>query len=281
MKRIIRLTESDIAKIVKKKIDALKPVVDDITDKYGDRRFKQIEGGQFKPSKKFKKQIQSMLKPGIKESSNEYLAKLNIADEPSHDFESDDYNKQLVQNSLNLLRFRQADIIKQYYGIGCESKSVAELAEVYGVSTSRIQQLIHDGITKLKRHATIGDDAKVSLKKDYLLLWSFRNIQPNIKDSLGDQFDESERQAFLYYLNNGNYDEYLKPINEKAKTYAKYKERELYYDYNNEGQSIEFFDFIDQVLECTNNKLMKESIIHRTIKHYINECSYRNKRFNY
>lgn len=212
----------------------------------------------------------------IREASNYYLANLDIADEPSHDFESDDYNKQLVQNSLTLLRFRQADIIKQYYGIGCESKSVDELAEKYNLSTARIQQLIHDGITKLKRHATIGDDAKVSLKKDYLLLWSFRSIQPKMKVRLGDQFDESERQAFLYYLNNGNYDEYLKPINEKAKTYVKYKERELYYDYNNEGQSIEFFDFIDQVLEYTNNKLMKESIIHRTIKHYINECSYRN-----
>lgn len=58
---------------------------------------------------------------------------------------------------LGTLREREALVLRRYYGLGgCAAMTQAEIAEALGISHQRVQQLLVQGLNRLKEPARLG-----------------------------------------------------------------------------------------------------------------------------
>ena len=59
-------------------------------------------------------------------------------------------NQEIINEALNTLSIREADILRKKFGIGCKPKNMDQLCEEYGLSSSRIAQIQERAIQKLR-----------------------------------------------------------------------------------------------------------------------------------
>jgi RNA polymerase primary sigma factor len=77
----------------------------------------------------------------------------NMATSSLNEYENDienDYTKEIVADLLNTLNERERTIIKSLFGIGCEEKSMEDIAKEMGYTKERIRQLKVDICNKLQ-----------------------------------------------------------------------------------------------------------------------------------
>ena len=84
------------------------------------------------------------------EDTNEYLSATSSHNDYEDDIENDD-TKATVLAALSKLDERTQDIVKMLYGIDCDREySATELADMYGMTKTRINQIRNDAKRKLE-----------------------------------------------------------------------------------------------------------------------------------
>ena len=67
-----------------------------------------------------------------------------------------------IENALLILSPREREIIKAFFGIGCQEMTLEEIGERYGLTRERVRQIKEKSIRKLK------NNSRSMLLKDYL-----------------------------------------------------------------------------------------------------------------
>ena len=72
--------------------------------------------------------------------------------------EEDYFEKQKIEaisEALTCLNDRQRYVIKNYYGINCDEKSLAEIGREENISRERVRQIMLAALIKLSKHSSI------------------------------------------------------------------------------------------------------------------------------
>ena len=61
-------------------------------------------------------------------------------------------NKNMVETLLKLLGERDSEIVREYYGIGCDEKHIESIARSRNITTERVRQIIKSSLKKMKNN---------------------------------------------------------------------------------------------------------------------------------
>ena len=58
-----------------------------------------------------------------------------------------------IDRALNTLQDRSREILKMYYGIGCQELDMEEIANKFGITRERVRQIKEESIKKLRKNS--------------------------------------------------------------------------------------------------------------------------------
>lgn len=58
-----------------------------------------------------------------------------------------------INRALNTLQDRSREILKMYYGIGCQELDMEEIANKFGITRERVRQIKEESIKKLRKNS--------------------------------------------------------------------------------------------------------------------------------
>ena len=58
-----------------------------------------------------------------------------------------------INRALNTLQDRAKEILKMYYGIGCQELDMEEIANKFGITRERVRQIKEESIKKLRKNS--------------------------------------------------------------------------------------------------------------------------------
>ena len=58
-----------------------------------------------------------------------------------------------IDRALNTLQDRSREILKMYYGIGCQELDMEEIANKFGITLERVRQIKEESIKKLRKNS--------------------------------------------------------------------------------------------------------------------------------
>ena len=101
--------------------------------------------------------------PFVEEEDNSLLDVLVNNDSPSADrgLVNESLNKE-IERALSTLATREREIIKSFFGIGCQEMTLEEIGERFGLTRERVRQIKEKAIRKLK------NNSRSKLLKSYL-----------------------------------------------------------------------------------------------------------------
>ena len=101
--------------------------------------------------------------PFVKGEDNSLLDVLVNNDSPSADrgLVNESLNKE-IERALSTLATREREIIKSFFGIGCQEMTLEEIGERFGLTRERVRQIKEKAIRKLK------NNSRSKLLKSYL-----------------------------------------------------------------------------------------------------------------
>ena len=101
--------------------------------------------------------------PFVDEEDNSLLDVLVNNDSPSADrgLVNESLNKE-IERALSTLATREREIIKSFFGIGCQEMTLEEIGERFGLTRERVRQIKEKAIRKLK------NNSRSKLLKSYL-----------------------------------------------------------------------------------------------------------------
>jgi RNA polymerase primary sigma factor len=106
-----------------------------------------------------------MIRLNAQEQSDDLMLEEIISDNtPSHDEIMGEKQLELrVEQALNLLDEKSADILRKRFGLGCEPNTLKQVGDIYGLSRERIRQLELEAKMKLQNNKEVYD-----LLKDFV-----------------------------------------------------------------------------------------------------------------
>ena len=101
--------------------------------------------------------------PFVEGEDNSLLDVLVNNDSPSADrgLVNESLNKE-IERALSTLTARERDIVKSFFGIGCQEMTLEEIGERFGLTRERVRQIKEKAIRRLK------NNSKSKLLKSYL-----------------------------------------------------------------------------------------------------------------
>ena len=101
--------------------------------------------------------------PFVEGEDNSLLDVLVNNDSPSADrgLVNESLNKE-IERALSTLAQREKEIIKSFFGIGCQEMTLEEIGERFGLTRERVRQIKEKAIRKLK------NNSRSKLLKSYL-----------------------------------------------------------------------------------------------------------------
>jgi RNA polymerase primary sigma factor len=101
--------------------------------------------------------------PFVEGEDNSLLDVLVNNDSPSADrgLVNESLNKE-IERALSTLAQREREIIKSFFGIGCQEMTLEEIGERFGLTRERVRQIKEKAIRKLK------NNSRSKLLKSYL-----------------------------------------------------------------------------------------------------------------
>jgi RNA polymerase primary sigma factor len=101
--------------------------------------------------------------PFVEGEDNSLLDVLVNNDSPSADrgLVNESLNKE-IERALSTLAVREREIIKSFFGIGCQEMTLEEIGERFGLTRERVRQIKEKAIRKLK------NNSRSKLLKSYL-----------------------------------------------------------------------------------------------------------------
>ena len=101
--------------------------------------------------------------PFVEGEDNSLLDVLVNNDSPSADrgLVNESLNKE-IERALSTLTHRERDIVKSFFGIGCQEMTLEEIGERFGLTRERVRQIKEKAIRRLK------NNSKSKLLKSYL-----------------------------------------------------------------------------------------------------------------
>lgn len=93
-------------------------------------------------------------------ASGQYISKNKDLEQLTFDSDC----KKIAESSLTMLTPREERVIRLSFGIGCDEHKQYEIAELIGVSASRVMQIKYQALRKLK-HPSRGQGARDLLRK--------------------------------------------------------------------------------------------------------------------
>ena len=63
---------------------------------------------------------------------------------------ADDKRLEMLAELMQSLSKREREVVRRYYGVGCEAVTVMELAKELGVTPERVRQILTKAVNKLK-----------------------------------------------------------------------------------------------------------------------------------
>ena len=101
--------------------------------------------------------------PFVEGEDNSLLDVLVNNDSPSADrgLVNESLNKE-IERALSTLTPRERDIVKSFFGIGCQEMTLEEIGERFGLTRERVRQIKEKAIRRLK------NNSKSKLLKSYL-----------------------------------------------------------------------------------------------------------------
>ena len=75
----------------------------------------------------------------------------NLASTYEHNFHSVDYSR--LQDLMDCLVERHRSFLCKYYGIGCKSETLRDIAKQNGISASRVHSIVSKSVEKMKKFA--------------------------------------------------------------------------------------------------------------------------------
>ena len=105
----------------------------------------------------------SVVAPFVEGEDNSLLDVLVNNDSPSADrgLVNESLNKE-IERALSTLATREREIIKSFFGIGCQEMTLEEIGERFGLTRERVRQIKEKAIRKLK------NNSRSKLLKSYL-----------------------------------------------------------------------------------------------------------------
>ena len=81
-------------------------------------------------------------------SVEEDLAEDNL--DGCEDWKAEDERREMLEELMEKLTKREREVVRRYYGVGCEAVTVMELAKELGVTPERVRQILTKAVNKLK-----------------------------------------------------------------------------------------------------------------------------------
>lgn len=247
MRKIIRLTESDLHNIVRNALY-------EINNKFA----------KYQHGKPYNKAWKSLMKDYDDAQNRRYADDAlyhshvdksqdvdDVVDNNIREYGTDEYNKALLNRLItNRLPCHASNVIRKFYGIGCDQMTVEEIADEYGSSIENIKNILKHSMERLRYFANPSEeDIRTNNVQAEKLFKQFIWLTP-LLNCIDDKFPEEDYEPFLQCISSHAYNnEGLQRISKKANSIYQRHLTHGFYDDNTWDKIQKEKEFLEKVIQ--------------------------------